>query len=89
MAEPTQFSFDYKELAEILVKQQGIHKGLWYVYYKFGIQASNMSFQSSEDFVPTAVVPILEVGIQKTDKVTNLSVDAAQVNPAPKTKKSK
>lgn len=89
MAEPTQFSFDYKELAEILIKQQGIHQGLWYVYYKFGIQATNMAFQSPENYVPTAMIPILEVGIQKTDKTSNLSVDAAQVNPAPKTKKSK
>lgn len=89
MAEPTQYLFDYKELAEMLVKHQNIHKGLWAVYFKFGIQAANMSHSATENYVPTAMVPILEVGIQKTEKETNLSVDASKVNPAPRPKKSK
>ena len=54
-----------------------------------GIQAANMSHSATENYVPTAMVPIHEVGIQKTEKETNLSVDASKVNPAPRPKKSK
>lgn len=88
MAEPTQYLFSYKEVAEILIKHQGIHEGLWCVYFKFGINAANASFNSNE-FLPTAIVPVLEMGIQKTEKDNNLSVDAAIVNPMKPQKKSK
>ena len=88
MAEPTQYKFSYKEVAELLVKEQGIHEGIWCVFFKFGINAANTSFNSGE-FLPTAMVPVLEMGIQKTEKETNLSVDAAKVNPAKAHKKSK
>jgi len=89
MAESTQYSFDYKELAEILIKNQNINEGLWCVFFKFGIQAANMAQGSTENYIPTAMVPILEVGIHKTDKQSNLSVDASIVNPAKRPKKSK
>lgn len=36
------------------------------------------------DLKPTAVIPILELGLQKFEKENNLSVDAAEVNPSRK-----
>lgn len=87
MAEPTQYSFNYKEMAEILIKHQGIHEGLWQVYFKFGIQAANMAFNDASNYLPTAMIPILEVGIQKSEKEAPLTVDAAKINPK-KSKKS-
>jgi hypothetical protein len=30
---------------------------------------------------PAAVIPVLEIGLQKFEKETNISVDAAKVNP--------
>lgn len=82
MAEAQQiYAFTYKELAEALVKQQGIHEGLWGVYVKFGINATNIG-PTPNDIVPAAIVPILEIGIQRFKEENNLTVDAAIVNPA-------
>lgn len=80
MAEPTVITFSFKELATILVKEQRIHEGIWGVYFKFGIQGANAG-PDMDSLFPTAVVPIMEVGIQKMEKENNLSVNAAEVNP--------
>jgi hypothetical protein len=39
MAEPTQFTFELKEVATALVKQQGLHEGLWMVSFEVGLVA--------------------------------------------------
>jgi len=83
MAETSQVIFSHKEVVEALIKQQGIHEGIWGLWLKFGIQGANIGLGSS-GLVPAAIVPVLEIGIQKFDEVNNLSVDAAEVNPAPK-----
>jgi hypothetical protein len=83
MAEPSQFVFSFKEVAEALVKRHGLHEGIWGLTVKFGMQATNMG-QNDSELKPTVVVPILEIGLQKFDKENNLSVDAAKVNPKTK-----
>ncbi len=35
----------------------------------------------SEKFLPAAIVPVQEIGIQKFEVESNLTVDAAKVNP--------
>lgn len=40
--------------------------------------------QTDTDLRPTALVPVLELGLQKFDALNNLSVDASQVNPVKK-----
>jgi len=82
MAEATLISYSFKELAELLVKDRGIHEGYWGLYAKFGISAANVG-SSVGDVRPTALVPILELGLQKYDELNNLNVDAAEVNPKP------
>ncbi|MFZ3342957.1 MAG: hypothetical protein WA213_18895 [Terriglobales bacterium] len=80
MPEATQIVFKHKELAEMLVKAQGIHDGIWGLFVRFGIGAMNVG-ASDADLQPAAIVPVLEIGLQKFEKETNLSVDAAKVNP--------
>lgn len=80
MPEATQIVFKHKELAEILVKSQNLHAGIWGLFFRFGIGGMNVG-QSEADLQPAAIVPILEVGLQKFDKENNISVDAAKVNP--------
>jgi hypothetical protein len=83
MPEARQITFTYEELAEILVKQQGIHEGLWGVYYELGIGAGNLPAPDG-NFIPAALVPLQRMGIQKFDEeVKGLTVDAAKVNPIP------
>jgi hypothetical protein len=80
MAEASQITFSFKEIAELLIKRQRIHEGIWGIYVKFGIGAMNMGPTEGE-VRPTAIVPILELGLQKFDKESNLTVDALKVNP--------
>jgi hypothetical protein len=86
MAEARQYIFSHKEVAEALVKQQGIHEGLWGIYIEFGIGAANIgATPEGDNVVPAAIVPIQKMGIQRFDEPSNLTVDAAEVNPASKT----
>lgn len=85
MAEPNRYEFSYKEVAEALVRQQGIKEGIWSVTLKFGIGAIR-SGASPNEAVPTAVVPIAAIGLGKVDKVDHLSVDASTLSPRPKKK---
>ncbi len=79
MAKTKQIIFSYKEVAEALLEKQDIREGLWGVYVRFGIKAANVG-ETSEDLRPTAIVPILEIGLQRFDEESNLTVDAAQMN---------
>ncbi len=85
MGEVTQITFTYKEVVEALVKKHDLHSGIWGIYIKFAIKATNLGATES-DLLPTAIVPVVEIGLQAFETETNLSVNAATVNP--KTKKS-
>jgi hypothetical protein len=82
MAEAQNYVFTYKEIATALVKQQGLHEGLWAVYVEFGIGAANLpAGPNPEIIVPAAIVPIVKMGIQRAPQPNSLTVDAAEVNP--------
>ena len=74
MAETTQIIFSYKEVAEALLKQQGVHEGVWGIYIKFGIKAANVG-ETSEDLRPTAIVPILEIERLEKEAVGYLAAE--------------
>ena len=80
MPEATQIVFKHRELVEILIKSQGIHDGIWGLFLRFGLGASNVGASEAE-LQPAAIIPVLEIGLQKFEKETNISVDAAKVNP--------
>lgn len=82
MAEPTQIIFSYKEVVEALVKKYGLHEGIWGLWVKFGIKAANIG-TTDIDLKPAAIIPILELGLQKFEKENSISVDASKVNPKP------
>ena len=89
MPEPKQITFTYQEVAEMMVKSLDISEGLWGLYVNFGIKGANLGSDDS-DLRPTAIVPILELGLQRFDKPSNLSVDAAKVTrPSSKKKAAK
>jgi len=85
MPEKNQIAFNYKEVAEALIRQENIHEGIWSLYIVFGIQGANIGPTPGSELVPAAIVPVLKIGLQKADKESNLAVDAAIVNP-PKSK---
>jgi len=88
MPEAKNMVFTFKEIAEALIRKANIHEGLWGVFVRFGIAGANVgSGPKSEDLRPAAIVPIVELGIQKFDEPNNLTVDAAEVNPEKAKKK--
>lgn len=82
MSEPTQFVFSHKEVVDALLRKQGIHEGIWGLYVKFGIGAANIG-PSPADTLPAAIVPLMELSLQKFEQENNIAVDAAVVNPKP------
>lgn len=103
MAELKPITFDYKEVVTALLKQQGIHTGIWALYIEFGFAAVNMPLKVGEGQMaaaigpeenqreylrPLAMIPIQCIGIVPAKEVTAISVDAAKVNPKPKGSKS-
>jgi hypothetical protein len=84
MPETGQITFSYKEVVTSLIKSQGLHEGLWALFVKFGIAAANVG-PNKDELKPAAIIPILEMGLQKADEESNIAVDAAKVNPRPHT----
>lgn len=92
MAEVSQIVFDYNEVVEALIKKEDIHEGTWALYFEFGIAAANLGAMTAgadtsvppTQVTPTALIPIQKIGIVKTEQLSNISVDAAKVNPKPK-----
>lgn len=80
MSEIDRYSFTHKEVVEALIKAQGLHEGIWGLSVEFGIGAVNAG-PSEDQILPTAVVPIVKMGIVKGLKENNLFLDAAKVNP--------
>ena len=83
MPEIKNYTFEHTELAEILIKQLDIHEGLWGVYIEFGFGAANVgNSPDPKTVMPAGLSFVNKIGIQKFDAPNNLTVDAAQVNPA-------
>jgi hypothetical protein len=81
MAEVTRYDFTYKEVVEALLKQQGIHEGIWGLLFEFGLAASNIG-PSRDSLTPAAVIGVKTIGLQRFEEESNIAVDAARVNPA-------
>ncbi|MCJ7487934.1 MAG: hypothetical protein MUQ25_17450 [Candidatus Aminicenantes bacterium] len=82
MSEIKTIEFSHKEVAEALVRFNNIHEGLWGISIRFGIQGANIGTSPGGDLTPAAIVPILNIGLQRFEKPNNLTVDAAIINPS-------
>ncbi len=85
MPETKNIVFAHKEVVEALIRYSNIHEGLWDLYIEFGLAGANVGPSPGGDVNPAAIVPILKIGLQRTDKMTNLTADASVVNPLPST----
>jgi len=79
MGEVDAYTFNYKEVVTALIKQQGLHEGIWQLTVEFGLGAANIG--SENDLKPSAIVAVGKLGLKKLEVENNLSVDAAKVNP--------
>jgi hypothetical protein len=85
MADPTQYTFSHRELVEILIRNQGLHQGIWAASFQLGMGNTQVPSPSGGgDTLPAIVVTIFGVGLQKADKEGPSALDAAKVNPKKK-----
>ena len=79
---------NYKDLAALMIRQQGLHEGFWGIFVRFGLRATNMQVQHEHgtNLMPAAILPLMEIGIQPFEEENDLTVNAAVVNPKPKRK---
>jgi hypothetical protein len=80
MADVQTISFDYKEVAEALVKKQGLREGIWQLAFEFGF-AAMLAGPNQMELKPTVIIPLSKVVLTKVEKENNLTVDAAKINP--------
>jgi hypothetical protein len=84
MAEATQFSFDLREVATALIKQQGLHEGLWTLGFEFTFLAGIMGPTPSNS-TPSVLVQMSKLQLIRQDQLPppnpHLTVDAAEANP--------
>jgi hypothetical protein len=86
MADTQQILFSHKDIAEMLIKRQGLHEGSWGICIEFGISIGSLEFPpQSGNTAPGAVLAISKIGIQRFDAPNPLAVDAAEVNPPDET----
>lgn len=87
MAEANQILFDYKEVAEALIRKHDLHEGLWGLYIEFNFGAANLGDEATKLITPTAIVAVRKIGLQRFPDENNLTVDAAKVNPVTSSKR--
>ena len=98
MAEVDTYGFDLREVTTALIKQQGIHEGLWMLAFDFNLGAG-MAGVTKEEVRPMAFVQINKMSLVRQNEIAsghNLVINAAEVNaatvqvkPIPKTRKAK
>jgi len=83
MADVATYTFDLKEATIALIKQQGLHEGVWFIGVEFNLGAG-MTGQGPDDIKPSAILQInrLQLARVPPDSPTfAVGVDASEVNP--------
>jgi hypothetical protein len=77
--------FSLIEMTEILIKNQELHEGLYNLSVQFQIAVGAVG-PSPESICPGAMMGISRIGLSRTkkEKANIHTVNAAEVNPAPK-----
>lgn len=78
--------YSLPELTTLLIKDQGIHEGLFEISVEFSIAVGAVG-PSKDSAMPGAVIGTKRIGLRKVDSPNPLSIDAASVNPAPKSRR--
>jgi hypothetical protein len=84
LAEPSQYSFELREVTVALIKQQGLHEGRWFPALELSFTSGNMG-PSPEQARPSALLELR--GLQLIRQPEEMpsgpgTADAAEVNPA-------
>lgn len=78
MVEASQFLFDRVDVLKTLIKAQGIKSGHWILSIEFNFGASNVG-PTPETALPSAIVGVGKIGIQRVDPSDPTAIDASGV----------
>lgn len=84
MAEAKVYSFDLDEVTTALIRQQGLHEGVWSLAFEFSFGAA-FAGASKEEARPSAFVQINRLQLVRQTEISEgqpRGVDASEVNPA-------
>ncbi len=79
MPDPKQIEYKLKEIAELMVRDQGFTDGHWMVLVTFGHTAGNIETSENGPLSPGAISVIKSLGIQSIPQPNSISVDASQI----------
>jgi len=78
MPEVTQVEYKLKDLAALMVRDQGITEGHWMVLVRFAHTAATI--ETPDDGVaPATISRVVAIGIARVDAPNSLSTDAAKM----------
>ena len=79
MAKPTQIEYPLKELAALMVRDQGLKEGHWMLLVRFAHTVGNLETGESE-LSPVVITRIQSLGIQEVPAPNPMSVDASALD---------
>ena len=77
MPKATGIKYDHKELAALMMKDQGIKKGHWMIQASFSWAITNVVGTDGGPSGPSALSVLTTIGIQEAAKPGPFTVDAA------------
>lgn len=85
VAEPAR-QYNLTELAALLVRDQGLHEGLYSLVVEFQVAVGSVG-PSPDMIMPGAMVGFSKIGLLPATKPGPNTVDAAEVNPKKQTRR--
>ena len=85
MSEISGVTLSHSEIVTLMLKDKGIHEGLWQLTVEFGLAAGNVG-PDADHLAPAGIVAVVKIGLERVAddaERNNLIVDAAIVNAAP------
>lgn len=79
MSDETKISFSYEEVIQALLRAKGVSEGIWSISFEFALGATQIG-PNDKELRPCAIVPVVSIGLARSEKLTNLSVDASTIS---------
>ena len=88
MPEVNQYTWDHRELLELLAKAANLDEGRWMLSVNFSMTPGNFG-PSDKEIIPGILVGVARVGLQRADKNAPeaLVIDAADIRAAAQRKR--
>jgi hypothetical protein len=77
-AQATQTEYDLRDLAMLMLKDQGITEGHWMLVLRFSHTTATIG-TSDEAATPAVINRVTSIGISRVDEPNPISVDAAEL----------